>query len=62
MSENEILYTVDVSGSINKYATIFNVNYPKVFSDNHTYLNASKKRKIKIDSVNNRQIKQKYII
>ena len=57
MGDNELLYSIDVSGSINKYATIFNINYESKFEENHIYLNASKKRKIKIISVNNKEIR-----
>ena len=42
MGDNELLYSIDVSGSINKYATIFNINYESKFEENHIYLNASK--------------------
>ena len=57
MDKDELLFSVDVSGSINKYATIFNVNYENEFEENHIYLNASKKKKIKINSVNNKEIR-----
>ena len=56
MNESEVLYSVDVSGSINKYATVFNINYEKEFSKNYEYLNASNKRKIKINSVNDKTL------
>ena len=46
MDENELLYSVDVSGTINKYTTIFNINYESVFEENHIYLNASKKKRL----------------
>lgn len=52
MEENKF-YPVDISGSVNKYPAIFNINYDEKFRKNHEYNNASKKRKIRFIKVNN---------
>lgn len=51
--EGEKFYPVDISGSVNKYPSIFNINYDDKFRKNHEYSNASNKRKIKFIKVNN---------
>ena len=51
--EGEKFYPVDISGSVNKYPAIFNINYDDKFRKNHEYSNVSKKRKIRFIKVNN---------
>ena len=54
----EKFYPVDVSGNINNYATIFNINYKKEFRENHMYKNASNKEKIKLFKVINDRVEE----
>jgi hypothetical protein len=56
--EKEKFYPVDISGSINKYPAIFNINYDEKFKKNHEYCNASNKRKIRFIKVNNDETKK----
>lgn len=58
MNEDEILYSLDISGSsINKYGTIFKLNYTNEFSKNHEFSNASNKKKIKLNLPNKQELR-----